>query len=216
MSLISNYTAELELIKEQLSKEKPGIASHMKVASVDPDRFSQYYMPSADAHDAAVLLLIVPRDDSWRVIFIMRASHKDDRHSGQISFPGGRKETTDPSLLDCALRETEEEIGIKKEQITILGELSPLYVFASNHMVYSYVGVIEDSTKFTPNEEVAELLIGDVDDIIAQGILSTTVTTHGTTLKNVPYYNLQGHVLWGATAMIFTEFLDVLDKIKAS
>lgn len=214
MSLISNYTADLEHVKEQLSKEKPGKSSHMKVASIDPERFSKYYEPSSDAHHAAVLLLIVPKSDNWEVIFMKRAKHKDDKHSGQISFPGGRKELSDQTLLDCALRETEEELGINKTAITILGELSPLYVFASNHMVYTYVGVTDETTEIVPNEEVAEVLFGSIDDMVAEGISNTSIDTHGTTLRNVPYYNLNGHVLWGATAMIFTEFLDVLYKTK--
>ena len=208
-----DHAISLDHILKALNGPKPGVDSHMKMASIRSDRFKQYYQPSDNAHDAAVGLLLVPKGDYWSVLFMKRASHESDKHSGQISFPGGRKERTDRSLLDCALREIEEEIGLERKYIKLLGELTPLYVFASNHMVYTYVGYTEALDQLVPNEEVAEIILGPIDDILRHGVHKIDMEIEGTILKNVPYYNLNGEVLWGATAMIFTELLDIIKDI---
>ena len=209
----SSLFAQLESIKTALTGEKPGKLSHFKMAAIDKDRFDKYYNPSADAHQAAVLLLITQRKDQSQIIFMRRAHHKDDKHSGQISFPGGRREETDKGYLDCALRETHEEIGVSSEHIEVLGKLSPLYVVASNHLVQPYVGYFKNYEDILPNDEVAEILFGTMESFLTDRVSKTTINTHGTVLRDVPYYDLDGHVLWGATAMILTEFLAITRDI---
>ena len=205
----SSLSAQLESIKTALSGDKPGKSSHVKLAAGDLGRFENYYQPSSDAHQAAVLLLLTQRSNCSEVVFMRRAYHKHDKHSGQISFPGGRKELSDESLLACALRETHEEIGISPAKIEVLGALSSLYVYASNHIVQPYVGYFNEPDHINPNHEVAEILFGSVQDFIEEGTSKTSLKTHGITLRDVPYYDLKGHILWGATAMILTEFLDI-------
>lgn len=210
----SSLSAQFESIRIALSRDKPGKASHVKLSSVDGDDFEKYYEPSSDAHRAAVMLLLTQRADDREVVFMRRAYHKHDKHSGQISFPGGRMEQTDESLLACALRETHEEIGISPNKIEVLGELSSLYVFASNHIVQPYVGYFNEPSHIRPNHEVAEVIFGSIQDFIDDGTTKTTLETNGIKLRDVPYYNLKGHILWGATAMILTEFLDITRDIS--
>ena len=206
---MSSHTDELQAIKDVLVKEKPGPASHIKMTTGDTARFNKYYKAADDAHQAAVMLLLMKKENSWHTLFMKRAQHNKDKHSGQISFPGGRYERSDMTMLNCALRETEEEVGIVREDITVLGELTPLYVFASNHLVQTYVGLIDSSVTFRPNDEVDELILGDIESIFSKGIEYRDINTNGVLLKDMPYYNLHGHVLWGATAMIFTEMMDL-------
>jgi 8-oxo-dGTP pyrophosphatase MutT (NUDIX family) len=210
----SRLPAQLESIKTALHGDKPGKSSHIKLAATDLGRFDKYYEPRSDAHQAAVLLLLSNKTDKSQIVFMRRAYHKDDKHSGQISFPGGRLEQSDESLLACALRETHEEIGIPQDKIQVLGELSPLYVFASNHMVQPYVAYFNEPENIKPNHEVAEVLFGSIQEFIRDGTSKTILETHRTILRDVPYYNLEGHILWGATAMILTEFLDITRNIS--
>jgi len=212
--LSDSLSAKLEGLKSILGGDKPGKSSHVKLAAGDIDRFEKYYQPSTDANQAAVLLLLTQRSRGSEVIFMRRAYHKNDKHSGQISFPGGRKEQTDDSLLTCALRETHEEIGVPPAKIEVLGPLSSLYVYASNHIVQPYVGYFNEPDEIQPNHEVAEILFGSVHDFVTEGTSNTTIKTHGITLRDVPYYDLKGHILWGATAMILTEFLDMTRDIS--
>ncbi len=211
----SSLPAQLESIKTALKGDKPGKASHVKLSSVDGDRFEKYYNPASDAKHAAVLLLLTQRENTSEIVFMRRAYHKHDKHSGQISFPGGRMEQSDENLLACALRETHEEIGISPNKVEVLGELSSLYVYASNYIVQPYVGYFNEPGHIRPNHEVAEVLFGSIQDFKNDGTTKTTLKTHGTTIRDVPYYNLKGHILWGATAMILTEFLDITEDITS-
>lgn len=132
-------------------------------------------------------------------------------HAGQIGFPGGRQDKEDTTPCDTAIRETYEEIGLTSDSFTILGELSPLYISISNFMIYPYVAWTDEKPQFNLNcNEVEKILKFPILHHLAEpGIKHSELETVSGKLV-VPGIPLNGEFIWGATAMILIEFLDVL------
>lgn len=153
------------------------------------------------------MALLIPIKGEWHITFIKRPSHPKDKHSGQISFPGGGLEEGDYSMEACATRETEEEIGIAADQIKVLGALTKLYVYASNNLVYPFVGYLNKEEKFRLQEsEVAQVITAPLSYFSDETILKhKDLTVRGYVLNRVPYFDLYGEILWGATAMMLSE-----------
>lgn len=168
-----------------------------------------YYSDTTGARQAAVLALLSPVKGSWHIHFIQRKAHPRDLHSGQISFPGGGLEANDASFEDCAKRETFEEIGVPQEQIRIIGSLTKLYVYASNNLVFPYVGYMEAPFEFIPDpKEVEKVISVPINYFLTESIIKkTTLKVREYVLPDVPYYDLHGSILWGATAMMMSELL---------
>lgn len=189
-----------------LGETLPGRQIQYEMSPV-PREAEMYYDIPAHARLAAVLALLIPIDGEWHITFIKRPSHSKDKHAGQISFPGGGLEKNDDSMEACALRETQEEIGIPSSRVTIIGGLTKLYVYASNNLVYPYVGYLENKEEFKlQRSEVAKVITTPLSYFSDEAILKKTdMTVRGFTLKEVPYFDLNGEVLWGATAMMMSE-----------
>lgn len=179
------------------------------------DNTEDYYKETGVSRLAAVMALLNNVDDHLHITFIRRANHPKDLHSGQISFPGGGIDGEE-TLVSCAQRETEEETGIDKNKIDIVGALSPLYVFASDNMVYPFVGYYEGRPEYIPDpNEVAAIINIPLTYIMRPEIVSLTeLTLRGHHLPRVPYYDVNGHVLWGATAMMMAELIHVCQEIS--
>ena len=161
---------------------------------------------------AAVMLLLFPNDkDELQITLTERSkSHGRDSHSGQMAFPGGKKDPGDSDLEFTAIRETKEEVGIDPSQLEVLGALTTLYIPVSNFLVHPYVGYIDHTPSFEKEErEVAEIITCGLSDLITYETPSTTEIKIGPSLrlKDVPYFDIQGKVVWGATSMILQEFL---------
>jgi 8-oxo-dGTP pyrophosphatase MutT (NUDIX family) len=165
---------------------------------------------------AAVMCLLYPANADWNVVFIVRP-HYDGAHSGQIAFAGGGIEPEDPNYEATALRETHEEIGVEPHLIEII---APLYIPISNFMVYPFVGILENRPIFTPQEsEVVDILeiplnvFRNADNIKMTNLhIGKNKDGHNIVLGNVPYYDLNGQVLWGATAMMIAELMAILEN----
>ncbi|NNE28995.1 MAG: CoA pyrophosphatase [Saprospiraceae bacterium] len=172
-----------------------------------------YPEPNPHTRDASVLLLLFPEQDEWSTLFIQRVSHNPkDKHSGQIAFPGGMKDPGDDSLRHTALREAQEEVGLASEKVNLLGELSPLFISVSNFMVHPFVGMVDHKPSWTLQEkEVAGIIETPINFFTnPKQIEHTNIRiSDNLRLRNVPYFNMQGKVLWGATAMILNEFLEL-------
>lgn len=178
-----------------------------------PGQNPLYRQVPADHKLAAVMALIYPHTESeHHVLLIERAVNDHDKHGGQLGFPGGKFETEDESMLQCALREVDEEVGIAPELITVVGPLSPLYVFASNFHVHPFVGVLDHKPALTLQEsEVQRVVSLPVADLLADITKGVTEVHLGDALiPDVPYYKVQEKVLWGATAMIMSELEAVI------
>ena len=166
--------------------------------------------PPPDAREAGVLMLLYPHQEEVYTVFIERAGGPaGDVHRGQISFPGGIREKEDADMLASAVREAEEEIGVPRSGVRVLRDLTPLYIPVSNFLVHPFVGMTDQRPDFLPQpEEVAQILEVPLRTVLDPAIRQVTdLQIHsGFTLKDVPYFDLSGHVVWGATAMILSEF----------
>ncbi len=170
--------------------------------------------PSTDAADAAVLILLFPNiQGQISTLFIERIQHDQDQHSGQIAFPGGRTEPTDVDAIDCALREAHEEVNLAIEQVQVIGKLSPLYIPVSRYLVTPVVGLLPQDQHLRPQAtEVASIIRKEIlhfQDPSNRKKTSIRIR-NGLTLQGVPYFDLDGRILWGATAMILNELLTLL------
>lgn len=207
---MSNFIPRLE---RSLRAPLPGQEAQYRMAH--PVR--QHVPPiPADVSEAGVLALFFPKAEEWNLTLILRQNRNpNDRHGGQISFPGGRRETADHDLSDTALREAEEEVGIDQRDVQLLGGLTELYIPVSNFRVEPYVGFVEHEPSFVPQEsEVAQIL-----QIPFQEFLTTNNRRYKDfklnpqmTIKDMPYFAVGGHVVWGATAMMISELLVAFER----
>ena len=191
-----------------LSGPLPGLSIQSIMSPVRGD-VDQYYKTPKTARLAAVMALLIPQNDEWNLTLIKRPKHPRDLHSGQISFPGGGIEDGDQSFEECAVRETYEEIGIPPGEINIIGSLTKLYVYASNNLVYPFVGYVRQPIKLNIDpKEVERVIHVPISYISNPSIIKLKkLKVRGYTLPEVPYYDIYGEVLWGATAMMISELI---------
>ena len=185
--------------------------AHVVRRRVDP--------PPADARHAGVLALFYPKNSDWHIVLIERASsHADDRHSGQVGFPGGKYEEEDQTLDNTALREAEEEVGVDSSQVELLGKLTDLYIPVSNFLVSPYVGFTTQTPQFQPQlSEVRAVLEVPFERLAHPDTRQKTdlSLSQNIILRNVPYFDVQGKIVWGATAMMLNELLEVSGSVHS-
>ncbi len=161
---------------------------------------------------SGVLLLLYLRKGVLTLCFIRRPEYPGI-HSGQMAFPGGRCEDCDRDSMDTALRETEEETGVARDQCRILGKLTPLYIPPSNYMVYPYVALVNDDPVFTPDPaEVAGIVEVPLRDLLKPDIVKLIPPSESFGFLEVPAYVCNGSVIWGATAMITAEWVEMVRR----
>jgi 8-oxo-dGTP pyrophosphatase MutT (NUDIX family) len=201
----------LERLRYNLAQPLPGRDAQLKMAfSRRAEELRLNPNPPENAKVACVTLLLWQQQQEWRTVMIQRTANPHDRHSGQVSFPGGKHESSDNSLQHTALREAEEEIGVASHQIEILGALTELYIPVSNFIVHPFVGVLSSEPRFLPQPgEVESILTPTVHHFLEPSNISyqELVVGTGIRLKDVPCYVVEDRKVWGATAMIMSEFL---------
>lgn len=195
-------------IKQAFVKPLPGGKAQYLMA---PQGRNLVMPPNKPTQKAAVLILLFPLNNLLHTVFIKRPPEKGP-HSKQISLPGGKFETSDGSLLNTALRETYEEIGIASKQVEILGALTPLFIPVSGFEVFPFVGYSNNGLQFkTQPNEVESLIIVSIQNLQQRQIVkSETWQLHGKNAK-VPFYEVEQNKIWGATAMILSEFLQLIE-----
>lgn len=163
--------------------------------------------------DAAVALLIRKTGPGYEFLLIKRPEY-DGVHSGQVSFPGGKNEADDPSLIHTAIRETKEEIGIRMDRSELLGRLTPLVIPVSGFKVQPYVFYQESALKtLIDPAEVARVIHAPLMSLIKENaIKKVEINVRGYALLT-PYYDIDNEIVWGATAMILSEFAEILRRI---
>ncbi|MEM0994783.1 MAG: CoA pyrophosphatase [Bacteroidota bacterium] len=205
----------IDNVSKVLQAELPGEAAQLKMANAF--RKTRPSDPN-DVRIASVLLLLYQKDKNWYFPLIQRTSdNPNDRHGGQISFPGGKREESDQDLSETALREAEEEIGVQQKDIQLLGKLTPLYIPVSNFMVHPFVGYLPYPPQFKRQElEVVKVLETSLSELqnTDNHKQKDIALRQGIRLKEVPYFELQQHTVWGATAMMLSEWLAVIENMK--
>ena len=198
----------------RLERGLPGHVAHEKMAPLHRKPLSNSNLFSGDYRTAAVLALIVPDPINFnpRIILIER-SKGPVLHSGQISFPGGKREG-DEDLLATALREANEELGIQADQVSLLGGLTSLYISPSNFLVYPFLGYMKKIPEFILSEaEVKRVLLLPILSFLDQGNISIEVfiSSNGTAVE-APTYRIDDVTIWGATAMMIAEISSLINS----
>ncbi|MGB7588051.1 MAG: CoA pyrophosphatase [Solirubrobacterales bacterium] len=159
---------------------------------------------------AAVLLAIYGWPDQPGLVFTKR--HSDmRRHAGEISFPGGRHDEEDPDLGATALREAQEEIGLRPADVELAGALPPVATFVTGYRIYPYVGLIPDlqGLNLEPNPGEVETVLTHSLDLLRNGYAMRRLIRHGIPI-HTPTYEVEGNLIWGATARILGDLLSRL------
>lgn len=205
--------ATIQKLQDRMQRQLPGKEAQYRMAHAV--RRADAPVPD-HARKAGVLAMFYPNiRDEWNLALIERVTlHSNDRHGGQISFPGGGYEEKDQTLLQTALRETREEIGVDTSQVEVLGPLTELYIPVSNYLVHPFVGILPFTPVFSPQwDEVAAVVeapLGDFLNPSSRQMTDLRLSQH-IVLKDVPYFNIAGKVIWGATAMMLNELLTLLE-----
>lgn len=168
-----------------------------------------------DAKQAGVMALFYPNTSyKTTLALILRKTYKGV-HSAQVGFPGGKLEETDFSLRDAALRETYEEIGVPIRSIEVLKKMTQVYIPPSNFFVQPYLGITPKTPKFVKqDDEVEDIIEVALNDFLDDGsIITERVSTSYKVNVDVPAFKLNGHVVWGATAMMLSEVKDLLKEM---
>ena len=203
------FTFDVRLLERRLQGEKPGLRSQLKMVPEHRSADKTYQEAGDSCLRAAVLVLLYPREDGYYLV-LTRRTLQVAHHQAQISFPGGQMDEHE-SASETALREAEEEIGVEPARVRVLGELTPLYIPPSNYCIYPVVAVAERRLDFRPSpHEVAEVIevpLGHLLDI--RNIKKERWPLRGMDVA-VPFYFFEGHKIWGATAMVLAELLDLI------
>ncbi|MBP9069323.1 MAG: CoA pyrophosphatase [Bacteroidia bacterium] len=198
----------IKLLKDGLNKPLPGIEAQYEMAPLTRAKFDVKTLKPNTFKKSAVIVLLYNNHGSNYIPLIKRHEY-DGKHSNQIGLPGGKFDEGDGNLVNTALRELHEEIGIKKQDVEILGALTPLYIPVSNFYVEPFVAFYKhDSLSFNIDDREVKQLIKLDTSLLKQDSLierEGIVSGDGYKLKT-PYFNVEGEIIWGATAMILNEF----------
>jgi 8-oxo-dGTP pyrophosphatase MutT (NUDIX family) len=179
-------------------------AARLRAALLDPSEAQQIEVAGSAA--AAVLAPLFERDGELYAVFTKRRSHLR-LHAGQISFPGGRRESGDPDLIHTALREAQEEIGLDARTVTLVGALSPTPTVVTDIAIYPIVGLIPPPGAWTiADEEVEAVIEVSLAQLAASHRLQTFTRNNGEPVTT-DAYTVGSDTMWGATARIVTELL---------
>lgn len=205
-----NFISEL---KSEIENNLPGEDSHNEL-SPGRGRSSEALAKVDNYRESGVAVIIYFKDNSWQSILILRTTYKG-AHSGQVSFPGGKKETFDDSIIETAIRESEEEIGISRNNLSFLGELTPIYIPVSNFKVEASVFYLQEDNTFVKDlKEVQEIIHYPLIDLLNpdnKGATNINVSDQ-LKMKDVPCFFIQNHIVWGATAIILNELKQILNR----
>ena len=204
------HTLKIKLA-QHLVKELPGKPAQ-KIMLTKPRNPINYSSNSECPNPAAVLILLFPIIQDIR-FFLTKRTNVVQYHKGQISLPGGAREEGE-QLWGTALRETNEEIGVRAEHIQFIGELTPLFVPVTGFLIHPFVGWVDEEPETSPDPtEVESLFSASVLSLTDQNSCQCEERTIRGHVFDVPYFQLNRKKVWGATSMILSEFKTVLKEV---
>ena len=205
------YSSLLIYLKESLRGELPGLMAHSKM--LPPGRrLKSYDHELSSVKLSSVLLLLYPDEDQL-FLCMMKRPFTMKYHPGQISFPGGKVAEGDISAEMTALREAQEEVGIDPSSIEILGKLSDLFVEVSGFSIQPFLAWTNKKPDFMINSgEVEALLLLPLNDFVFNENVCETELETVTGFLRIKYYPFNNEIIWGATAMILSELIEILKR----
>jgi len=202
-----------DFLKKRLQQSLPGREAQMKMMPepVDPNTEVPGRSIDSSGHPSGVLVPIyADGNQDLNVILTLRTD--SIRHAGQISFPGGRSEESE-SIVETALRETHEEIGIESKYIDVLGSLTPFYLHRTNNQITPVVGFFEHKPIMQRNpNEVEEIITVKLDMLLDEEMRETEKWDLSENSFHVPFWSFHRVPLWGATAMMMSELLEIYQE----
>jgi 8-oxo-dGTP pyrophosphatase MutT (NUDIX family) len=199
-------------LKIAINKDLPGEESHQKMRVIY-DQSIELPFSKKNSTQAAILILLYLADNEI-YFFLTKRTDELKHHKGQISLPGGTQEGNE-KLIDTALRETQEEIGINKTSISIIGTITPLFVPVTGFMIYPFIGYSLNKLDPKPDPvEVATIFSVNISDLLNKENRTTEQRNISGYDVQVPYFKLNDYQVWGATSMILSEFRDLIKSIN--
>lgn len=214
--MLNNFILKLS---GEIRKDLPGFLAQRRMAPLGENNYTSYFRFSHSPKISAVLILFYPdlKTQTLKTVLIERAKNSRGYHSGQISFPGGRYIDSDNCYSVTALREAEEEIGVKRNSVFLIGELTTLYIPVTNFLVHPFLGFCKNTPQFSKDVyEVEEILEVEINEFMLNSN-KRFVQRYVRLMKKkieVPCYKIGEKIIWGATAMIISELEEIVKKIS--
>ena len=207
-----SFATYIRRLRHRLEDPLPGLDAQSTMAPAYRADPSVLAVDGKDCREAGVLALLFPDGATPMVVLTVRRDHLPD-HAGQISFPGGQREPGE-SLRRTALREAHEEVNLDPDRVDVLGALTPLYIQPSNYCVHPFVGVAAEPPPLHPTDaEVGAILRVPLPRLLAPSTrMWETWTLQGREV-DVPFFAVDDHKVWGATAMMLAEFLALCAEV---
>jgi len=208
---INNIDPFIEDLIKEFQKGLPGSEAQQKMSPSIRNHSDEKNDPRL-ARDSSVLILFYQKGEKLYFPLIER-TNGNHKHSGQISLPGGKYELSDKNLVETAIRETEEELGLLGEKIHIIGPITGLYIPISNFQVQPILAYYDDLPQFKADSfEVNQIIETEIQELFnKKNKHEEIIHKNGFEIK-APYYDVKGHKLWGATAMIVSELEELLKR----
>ncbi len=205
----------LDQLQQRLQQPLPGAEAHETLRATPTGLIKPKFDHSLPPKPGSVMILLYP--DGGQIKFPLTKRHEYlGAHGGQVSLPGGKAEPGE-TAIETALRETEEEIGVKAQQIKVVGELSQFFVMPSNFMVIPVIGFVEQRPVYQAQQsEVVRIIEGDISDLIRPDAIRTKEILAAKMYPMLaPHFEIEGEVVWGATAMMLNELRVIVREILA-
>jgi 8-oxo-dGTP pyrophosphatase MutT (NUDIX family) len=200
----------LERIEQGLRSPLPGLPAQLRMVPEPRPGTKAYFEVEETCLKAGVLVLLYRKGGRLHLL-LTRRTDRVLHHRGQISLPGGERHPGE-SLEATALRETQEELGLDLAPVRVLGKLTPLYIPPSNFCIYPTVAFLPGAPEFRPQpDEVADVIEAPLGHLMGAGARGRETWDLGDREAVVPFYQFDGHKIWGATAMVLAEFLALLE-----
>jgi 8-oxo-dGTP pyrophosphatase MutT (NUDIX family) len=210
---MQTFNSFINHLKTQLNGSSlPGVEAQLGMAPITRLEELKRLKPGVTPRQSAVLVLFYPHDGETKLVFIKRPED-DSVHSGQIAFPGGGVEPEDKDFTDTALREANEEVNVDPSEVKVLGTLSRLHIPPSNFDVYPIIAYTNSRPDFNGNNEVDRIIEVRLSELLHPQTKTTQTIKHRLgKLVDVPCYVINDEIIWGATAMMISELITLLQR----